>query len=78
MLGLTVVITPSNLVQTYGRFEKMLPPSSGHKYLPGGHSTPFQNILTMDAARSFTTPANLHQTAWRRVPEDGIVETTLV
>jgi len=56
----------------------MLPPSLGHKYLPDGHSTPFQNILTMDAARSFTTQANLHQTAWRRVPEDGIVETTLI
>jgi hypothetical protein len=60
----------------------MLPPSSGQKYLPEGQSTPFQNIdpsiFMMDVARSFTTLANLDQAAWRRVPEDGIVATTLI
>ena len=60
----------------------MLPPYSGQKYLPDGQSTPFQNIdpsiLKMEVACPFTTPANLDQAARRHVPEDGIVETTLI
>jgi hypothetical protein len=60
----------------------MLPLSSVNKYLPDGHITPFQNIdpsiLKTDVACSFTTQANFHQAAWRRFPDDGIVETTLM
>jgi hypothetical protein len=42
----------------------------------------FQNIdpsiLKMERPHSFKTSANLYQAAWRRVPEEGVVEATLI